>query len=352
MAELDKADAVFEGGGVKGIGLVGALEHLEERGVKLQNVVGTSAGAIVAALVAAGYSAGELSTIMEELDYRRFTDMSALDRVPLLGPALSVLREKGLYEGAYFERWLRDLLARAPRKVRTFRDLHMQGEQPGSKYFYKLQVIAADLTRRKQLVLPWDIRDYGMEPEELDVARAVRMSMSIPFFFEPVRLQDGGGLTCYIVDGGVLSNFPVDILDDKSLEPPWPTFGLKLVDQVNDLGVAEEAPSRIQGPVSLLRALFSTMMEAHDRRYIQEKNFDRTIPIPTLGVKTTDFGIRRERSQALRVSGQKAAERFFQKWNFQEWIQKHRVPEVMARRDAEATGPAAPRGPEPMHSAM
>jgi NTE family protein len=340
MVRLDKADAVFEGGGVKGIGLVGAVEFMEEAGLQFQNVVGTSAGAIVAALVAAGYSAPELRSIMESLDYRQFQDMSRLDRLPLVGPALSVLREKGLYEGAYLESWLRELLAKAPRKVRTFRDLHMEGAEPGSKYFYKLQVIAADLTRRKQLVLPWDIRDYGMDPEELDVAWAVRMSMSIPLFFEPVKIQNAQGQTCFIVDGGVLSNFPVDILDNGKANPPWPTFGFKLVDRLHDDGRVMEQPNRIRGPVSLLRAMISTMMEAHDARYIQQKNFDRTITIPTMGVRTTDFGIRQEQTQALHRAGREAARRFLLKWDFQAWIEKHRLPEILGQKsanDAEAT---------------
>jgi len=311
------------------------VEHLEAAGVRFQNVVGTSAGAIVAALVAAGYSAPELRTIMQELDFRRFTDKSKLDRVPLFGPAVSLLREKGIYEGDYFERWMRDLLLRSPRKVRTFRDLHMVDprtgpeEKPDSKYFYRLQVIAADICRRKQLVLPWDIRHYGRDPEDLDVAWAVRMSMSIPLFFEPVRIQDGQGETCYIVDGGVLSNFPVDILDNGKPNPPWPTFGLKLVDRVRDNGQVHEEPCRIRGPLSLCRAMFSTMMDAHDARYIQQKNFDRTIAIPTMGVRTTDFDLRPEKGETLRLAGQEAARRFLETWDFQEWIQKHRLPEVL-----------------------
>jgi NTE family protein len=340
MERLDKVDAVFEGGGVKGIGLVGAVEHLEAAGVQFQNVVGTSAGAIVAALVAAGYSAPQLRTIMQELDFRRFTDKSKLDRVPLIGPAVSLLREKGVYEGDYFERWMRELLLKSPRKVRTFRDLHMvdprtgKEEKPDSKYFYRLQVIAADICRRKQLVLPWDIADYGRDPEDLDVAWAVRMSMSIPLFFEPVRIQDRQGRTCYVVDGGVLSNFPVDILDSDKPNPPWPTFGLKLVEQVGEDGAVVDEPSRIQGPFSLLRALVSTMLEAHDARYIEQKNFDRTIAIPTLGVRTTDFGLRRPQSDALHDEGMKAAERFLARWNFQEWLQKYRVPEVLEQQAA------------------
>ena len=82
------------------------------------------------------------------------------------------------------------------------------------------------------------------------------------------------------------------------------------------------------GPITLLKALFSTMMEAHDARYIARKNFDRTIPIPTQGVRTTDFGIDPRRSRTLRDSGRRAAERFFEQWDFQKWVQAHRRPEL------------------------
>ena len=54
------ADAVFEGGGVKGIGLVGAVAVAEEKGYRWMNLAGTSAGAIVDTLIAAGYTAEEM----------------------------------------------------------------------------------------------------------------------------------------------------------------------------------------------------------------------------------------------------------------------------------------------------
>lgn len=91
------ADAVFEGGGVKGIGLVGAIAVAEERGYQWVNIAGTSAGAIVAALLAAGYRAAEIKKIMADLDYNRFKDRSLLDRVPLVGPLASLIFEKGIY---------------------------------------------------------------------------------------------------------------------------------------------------------------------------------------------------------------------------------------------------------------
>ncbi len=74
------ADSVFEGGGVKGIGLVVAVT--EEGGYQWVNIAGTSAGAIVAALLAAGYSAAEMKQIVAELDHNNFKDAGPLDRVP------------------------------------------------------------------------------------------------------------------------------------------------------------------------------------------------------------------------------------------------------------------------------
>jgi predicted acylesterase/phospholipase RssA len=74
---VKKTDAVFEGGGVKGIGMVGAVAVTEDQGYQFSNVAGTSAGAIVASLVAAGYNAGELKNILDNLDYTHFKDADA-----------------------------------------------------------------------------------------------------------------------------------------------------------------------------------------------------------------------------------------------------------------------------------
>ena len=93
MAEKRKVDAVFEGGGVKGIGLVGAMTVTEEEGYHFENVAGTSAGAIVASLVAAGYTASEMKAILDSLDYTRFKDPGTMERIPLIGPILSRISE-------------------------------------------------------------------------------------------------------------------------------------------------------------------------------------------------------------------------------------------------------------------
>lgn len=104
-----KADAVFEGGVVKGVGLVGAVAVAEERGYQWMNVAGTSAGAIVASLLATGYTANELKEIIQELDYKKFKDASSLDKVPIVGPLTSLILEKGIYYRLYHSSALRIL---------------------------------------------------------------------------------------------------------------------------------------------------------------------------------------------------------------------------------------------------
>jgi len=133
-------DLVFEGGGVKGIALVGAFSVLEEEDYEPQNMAGASAGAIVAALIAAGYSSDELKKIIAELDYNRFKDEALEDRFPL-GGALSILKDLGIYEGEAFVEWMSGLLE--AKDVRTFGDL-IRREDVELKYRYKLQVIASD----------------------------------------------------------------------------------------------------------------------------------------------------------------------------------------------------------------
>ena len=329
-------DLVCEGGGVKGIGLAGAFSVLEEHGYQPQNVAGTSAGAITAALIAAGYKSAELNDIIFGLDYRQFEDKGWEDRIWGVGKGLSLLLDTGLYEGKKFEEWMRGLLAE--KNIHTFADLRTEWDD--LNYQYRLQVIASDISARELLILPRDAGKLGSKPDELEVARAVRMSMSIPIFFEPVREQNKEtNHEHVIVDGGMLSNFPVWLFDSSDEEEPdWPTFGLLLVEPDPKVPITqripqpEHAPRGARGLVGLLSSMVHTMMEAHDRLYVEKANYARTIPIPTLGVHTTEFDITREHAQALYDSGRKAAEEFLETWDFQAYIEEFRKGKTHSRR--------------------
>ena len=329
-----------EGGGVKGIGLAGAYAVLEEREFRPQNVAGTSAGAITAALIAAGYSAAELKDIVFNMNFLEFRDRGWEDRIPLVDRTASILKDLGIYEGKYFEDWIRGLLAQ--KGVHTFADLVTDEYGADPRYRFRLQVIASDVTSHSLLVLPRDAGELGIEPEELDVARAVRMSMSIPIFFEPACVTNKKtNQEHIIVDGGMLSNFPVWLFDcEGDDEPDWPTFGLLLVEPDPKTPISarlpapERAPRGVGGLIKYVKAMASTMMEAHDRLYVQQADFARTIPISTLGVGTTEFEITDERKEALYQSGRDAAVDFLATWDFDGYIAEFRKGKEHRRRRA------------------
>ncbi len=313
-----KANAVFEGGGVKGIGMAGALT-VAGKYYDWVYVAGTSAGAIIAAMIAAGYTPEEIRDRVFDLDYGSFEDADTLGQVPILGPFLSLEFNLGIFRGDYIEHWMREALK--SKGVEHFGDLVVSRNARKPLGRYRLRVIASDISTGQMLTLPQDIARYGIDPDYLDVARAIRMSISIPFFFRPVRLTykdyNGRPVTSYIVDGGILSNFPVWLFDKGTGTEGLPTFGFKLVSP------NEGRPNEVKGPLSMLRALFGTMLEAHDNKFIEEKNFARTIAIPTLGIRSTDFDLTRDKMEALFQAGVTAAEEFFEGWNYRSYIMKY-----------------------------
>ena len=154
---------------------------------------------------------------MRSIDYRKVLDRNLIGHVPLIGGGLSLLLSDGVYRGAYLEHLVADQLAEFG--VRTFGDLRT-GEEP-EQFAWSLVVTASDLSRRQLVRIPWDLPSYGIDPDTFPVARAVHASAAIPYVFEPVRV---GGATW--VDGGLLSDFPVDLFDRPGAR--WPTFGIRL----------------------------------------------------------------------------------------------------------------------------
>jgi NTE family protein len=257
------------------------------------------------------------------------------------------MKDLGIYEGKFFHDWISGLLAR--KHVTTFGDL-VNEDASDPKYRHKLRVIASDVTHRRMLILPDDAPHLGIEPDKMLVADAVRMSMSIPIFFEPVMHRNPRtGVDHLIVDGGMLSNFPVWLFDADKGEPPrWPTFGMLLVEGDPKVPVAHRVEGRQSGSIiDYIKALASTMMEAHDRLYLEKATFVRTIPIPTLGVSTTEFDITPARVRAIYESGRRAAFDFLDRWDFEAYKAEYRAGKDHSRREELATRPAEPLSAPP-----
>jgi NTE family protein len=322
-----RADGVFEGGGVKGIAFVGALQAFEEAGYQWQNVAGTSAGAVASSLIAAGYTAAELRTIMEtRVEFGRMTDAGLLGNVPLVGPWLNLLVHEGFYRGDYFLGLMRTLLAEKMRKERvTFADFTLPKEPFDSeeaylsRFKYRLHVVASNITRNELMVLPQDVAKLGLDPDDFEVALAVRMSISIPYFFMPVRVAEAAHPRSkhWVVDGGLLSNFPIRYFDAPPGEPPpWPTFGLLLWEPT----AGQPRQERIRSLVSMTRAMVRTMNTAHDRKALEEADLRRIVKIPTGRYAATDFDLTPADREWLIESGYRAAKEFLEGWSWEEYL--------------------------------
>jgi len=329
-----KCDLVLEGGGVKGIALVGAIEILEEAGYTFNRVAGTSAGAVVGALVAAGMPSSDLVALMRAVDYRRFQDESWSDALPI-GKTVSLIAEQGIYEGTYLRDWLADALAGCG--VRTFGDLAYEDaalDLPPEQRF-RLVVMASDLCAGRLCRLPWDYpAHYQRQAAGQGVADAVRASMSIPFFYEPVRLERPAPQDeAVLVDGGVLSNFPIDVFDRSNGAPRWPTFGLKL----SARHASDVARFKVHDTVGMMRALVGTMVSSHDQMHIADEDVvARTIFIDTAGVNSTNFDLDDETAERLYQSGRAAAQAFLATWDWEAYKAKY-------RKSRAKVGAGAPR---------
>ncbi len=192
-------DGVFSGGGLKGFALVGAYQVLEEKGYKFKRVAGTSAGAILASFIAAGFTSKEIEELLNELDTLALLDpRNTILPFPLM-KWINLYWRLGLYQESTRKLVLEKL---ALKGVYTFSDI-----EQGS-----LKLVASDHYECKIMVIPDDLERYGISASSFPIARALRMSCGIPFFFEPVKLKVTSSDTI-IVDGGVLSNFPMWIFD-------------------------------------------------------------------------------------------------------------------------------------------
>jgi len=285
----NKYDGVFEGGGVKGIALIGALSRLEEEGVSFNRVAGTSAGAIIAALYAAGYSINEIKDIIWKKDFNDFADVRNLFKktwykvilqfLPLLFP----LTGFGVFSTDKFYQWLKKLLA--DKEVTDFKSL---------KSVY-LRVFAVDIVNQKLLQFDQDINP------DLEVADAVRQSMSIPLFFQAKYAKES-----FVVDGGVLANYPIDTFNDQG--GLTTTIGLKLISE--EAVLPPSVPSNI---LAYILRIFETMQFANERIHVEAAEWAKTIPIPCGTISPINFNLNDQEKKFLWDSGHSAAQKAIDK---------------------------------------
>src|SRR5699024_49382 len=137
-----------------------------------------------------------------------------------------------------------------------------------------LKIVVSDISLGKLVVIPDDLqRLYGIDPRSFHVATAVRMSAGFPYFFMPKKMTNSRKEKSYIVDGGLLSNFPLWIFreNEKGLDKR-PVFGVTLSDSLEN-----NQPAKIKNALDMFQALFQAMLKAHDARYISSSKEDNIV---------------------------------------------------------------------------
>lgn len=296
----------LEGGGIRGIAYAGAISELEKRGImdSIQNVSGTSVGAIVGCLISVGFNAAELKEVLAELNIQKFNDGKWM----FIGGQSRLRKELGWYRGDALEKWIEDIVhKRTGKKNLTFKQLHEMKLQ--DRKYKDLYATSTNLSRQRPVVLSWQLFP------DMSLATAVRASMSIPLYFRPMQLDSQGNKSRngeYFVDGGILMNYPLTVFDSGSVNTH--TLGLKL-ERPEQMDYASSdtglAPYQIKDLKSYVGAFYTIMHESLNRNESVEAERGRTIYISTAGISPRVRAISKEQKAILYESGRDGVKRFF-----------------------------------------
>ena len=352
-------DLVMEGGGVLGIALVGYTYALESVGIRFRHVGGTSAGAINALMVAGldtpdKPKSSKVLKILADLEMFSFVDgdSDAQDFVRAMVEgagwikmmwkgfqvADNIIEDLGLNPGDAFRRWVEEQLKRANidsvvglEYRMTCPNLFLRDDTklPKTACRGRLGIVAADISTGTKVVFP-DMADlYWAQPETLNPAWLVRASMSIPGFFQPMRVanipqgedaisnwSDKAGYRgrlpkeVLFVDGGIISNFPIDLFHSRCV-PRAPTLGVKL-------GVDRNQPVEVRKPAQLLGAVFDAARQGADYGFLsRHPDYQHLVGfIETGDHHWLDFYMAPDSKVDLFVRGVEAAINFLMKFDW------------------------------------
>lgn len=359
-------DLVQEGGGVLGVALVGYVYVLEQMNIRFLNLAGTSAGSINTMLMAAAGRIDEQKSnwILDSLcskkliefvdgdnDARGFID-ALLSNAGNLKMALKGIKvidnfqeDLGLNPGKNFLNWMKKLLKE--KGITTLGDLKKLRESGVSvgnslknrttnaaydspENFAEIAIIAADITTQSKIIFPKMAGLFFEDPNTANPSDFVRASMSIPFFFHPFRFKnipkgadhwqmwnDMTGLLASVpdevmfMDGGIISNFPIDVFHDNLNVPSAPTFGVKM-------GLDKVETNKNEKVLNLVGSLFNTARFAQDDNFLRKNpDFKNLIGYIDTGEHNwLNFGLTDEAQLDLFIKGAQTASVFLKSFDW------------------------------------
>lgn len=367
-------DLVQEGGGVLGIALVGYVYVLEQMGIRFLSLAGTSAGSINTMLMAAAGTCDieksewildclcnkNLNDFVDgDHDAREFIDalLSDSGNLKLIMKGCQVVDnfkdDLGLNPGNNFYQWISNLLSQ--KGIKNYADLKalrlkgvsdqnklylinkvQQGdreEYTRADHWSNMAIITADITTESKIVFPKMIDLFYSNPDVQNPADFVRASMSIPLFFSPFRIKniptgveswekwnEATGLRTSVpsevifMDGGIISNFPIDIFHENLTVPASTTFGVKLGYDKNEVNKNEKI-------TNIISSMFDTARYGYDSEFlIKNPDFRNLIGyIDTGGHNWLNFNMTEDAKIDLFIRGAQKASEFLTKFDWEKY---------------------------------
>lgn len=282
---------MLEGGGVRGYAYSLVPKALEEFDIlkNITKVAGSSAGAIMATLLALKYTPEKIHNKMRSLDFNQFRDTS----FTYFTPAYNLIFKSGLYSGKKFELWMKEQINEVTGNPNTtFSELYELTDM-------ELVITGTSLTTKSVKYF-----SYKTTPD-MSVWLACRISISIPFFFMPIEYNGE-----IYADGGILYNYPLWVFDNPdSYEYEASkidllserTLGFKLV-STGQCDFVSTMP-KVFPIFNTFCMLFGTFLKFIDSSYVQKTYWDRTIGINTENVTTTEFNVDEDRKNRIVNNG-------------------------------------------------
>lgn len=309
---------VFEGAGIKGIAYCGVIKELENRKLidSIENIGGTSSGAITAMMLSIGYNAYEIENLISQTKFQKFNDGSFF----FIGGFHRINKNYGWYRTKKFNQWLEDIIyQKTGNKEIRFKDLQENG-------FKNLYVTATNLTQQKLVILS------SQTFPDMKIKDAVRISMTIPLYFEAVFVNAKGELTPeniqneshVMVDGGILGNFPIQIFDKierdslgkKTIIANPHTLGIRIDTEeqiLSDIYTKELIPVKIEKFNDFMSAFYQIVIENLNRNNLTTEDWQRTISVSSKGIPSKIKKLLPHQKKLLIESGQKSTHDYFNK---------------------------------------
>lgn len=348
-------DLVMEGGGVLGVGLLGYLYVLEQMKIRFLGIGGASAGSIVALLLAAvgrpeEAKSRKLLEILIKKNFSEFVDgdeaivallkskktgLTKWGKLVALNRGLKLIKyffkNWGLNPGDNFYNWIKQCLSdngieiaehleKNLRPPQTLKRINTTGATRQTIFQdARLAIIAADITSDCQVEFPRMAGNYYVNPSYVNPADFVRASMSIPAFFHPHKIPNPNYSNEYtpkeflFMDGGIVSNFPINIFHLEDRVPANPTFGVKL-------GISNKY-AKINNVIDVGWATFNAARHSMDRDFLN-KNQDYkhlVCEINTAEINWLNFDLTDKDKLELFLSGARSAANFLRSFNWENY---------------------------------